>query len=413
MLQEIVEYGKLQAGPPAEPGFLPKTVRWLLTFSSTGKYLGVVPLAEGPKSKGREFRQCPDARFTSSKEKRQFLVDTAEYALMYGSDKDQSKLKLKHNYFLRLLRDASCVEPFIGKVADAIANDSVRADICRELKLQKAKPTDSVTFAEMRDGQPRIIVEQNTWHEWWRHKFSSMSEKPVKGKKPKSEVKTSQVRCFITGDLCVPCLTHPKIKGLGDVGGRSDTTLISFKPDAFCSYRLKQSANAAVGTQAAEEYAAALNKLIANQSHRLAGAKVVYWYVGDKLPQKEEDPVAELFTGMDFGGAEVEGDPEPQAGNSKTAQAQATSRAGQLLDAIRSGQRPELRSCQYRALTLSGNAGRVVVRDWMQGQFEELVKNVDEWFDDLRLMNLGGRDPIYNPTLEQLATCVLPPRGKT
>ena len=415
MLREIVEYGKRQHGPKAEQGFLPKTVRWLLTFSSAGKYLGVVPLAEGPRSKGREFPKSPHLKFSGDTPMRQFLVDTAEYALMYGSVRQTDKLKIKHEYFLNLLREAASAEPILAKVADAIANDSVRAGICRDLEQQKAKPSDSVTFAEMRDGQPRIIVEQDTWHNWWRSSFRALFEKKGDaGKKGVIPVKASQVRCFITGDLVEPCPTHPKIKGLGgDVGGLVETTLIGFNKDAFCSYGLEQSANAAVGSQAAEEYAAALNKLIANQSHRLAGTKVVYWYVGDKLPEKEEDPVAELFGGMDFGGAEVENDPEAQPVNPKTAQAQATSRAGELLDAIRSGQRPELRNCQYRALTLSGNAGRVVVRDWMQGQFEELVKNVAAWFEDLRLMNLAGVDPIYSPTLEQMATCFLPPRGKT
>jgi CRISPR-associated protein Csd1 len=398
MLQEIVQYGR-QVGITGEAGFLPKTIRWLLTFSSAGKYLGLVPLAEGPKSKGREFPKAPHLRFAGDTPMRQFLVDTAEYALMYGSVKQADKLKVKHEFVLRLLRDASAAEPILAKIADAIADDSVRAGICSDLEQQKAKPSDSVTFAEMRDGEPRIIVEQDTWHNWWRSSFRALFDKKGNdGKKAKAAIKASQVRCFITGDLVEPCPTHPKIKGLGgDVGGLIDTTLIGFNKDAFCSYGLEQSANAAVGSQAAEDYAAALNKLIANQSHRLAGAKVVYWYVGDKLPGKEEDPVAELFTGMDFGDAEVENDPEAQPVNPKVAQVQATSRAGELLDAIRSGERAELRNCQYRALTLSGNAGRVVVRDWMQGQFEELAENVNKWFGDLEIVHRYGLGNASRP----------------
>jgi len=77
---------------------------------------------------------------------------------------------------------------------------------------------------------------------------------------------------------------------------------------------------------------------------------------------------------------------EPEAEQERTAQ----HRAQRLLDAIRMGVRVDLRDNYFYALTLSGAAGRVMVRDWMEGQFEELLNNVNAWFDDLAIVRRDG-----------------------
>lgn len=97
------------------------------------------------------------------------------------------------------------------------------------------------------------------------------------------------MRCLLTGALTEPARTHPKIKGLGGVGGKVETTLVSFNEPAFCSFGLDQSRNGAVSKEAAEQYAAALNHLIEHNSVTLAGTKVVYWY--DREVPPEYDPV--------------------------------------------------------------------------------------------------------------------------
>jgi CRISPR-associated protein Csd1 len=143
----------------------------------------------------------------------------------------------------------------------------------------------------------------------------------------------------------------------------------------------------------AEQYAAVLNNLLSNNAKRLVGTKVVYWYIGDVKP--EDDPMRPLFGDDAFGEAAVEDEQqEDNQASMKRIRLQAENRVAELLDSIRTGKRPELQQARFCALTLSGNAGRVVVRDWMEGQFEDLVKNVDVWFKHTAIVARDGNTVI-------------------
>jgi CRISPR-associated protein Csd1 len=146
--------------------------------------------------------------------------------------------------------------------------------------------------------------------------------------------------------------------------------LIGFDKDAFQSYGLDQSANAAMSEEMAKTYQAGLNNLIRHQSTRLGDVFVVHWY-RSTIPA-EDDPFPWL-----------EELPE-------TAEADARIRARKLLTAIREGTRPDLAGNTYYALSLSGNGGRVMVRDWMEGAFEDLAGAINAWFEDLAVVRPQG-----------------------
>lgn len=179
-----------------------------------------------------------------------------------------------------------------------------------------------------------------------------------------------RARCLATGEIVEPVSTQPKIAGLSDVGGLSmGDVLAAFKQDSFCSYGLVQAANAPVSEAAANEYRAALNHLIQKHGRRLAGTKVVPWFKENVDPK--EDPFSLL---LDEGLAEAD----------------AMRRAGELLEALDTGRRPDLQDNHYYALTLSGASGRVMVRDWMEGDFPELARNVEAWFRQLSIVRRDG-----------------------
>lgn len=369
MLDRLLDYARRE-NLVAEPGFTVKQVRWALDFAEDGRFIGVLPLgdASDKRNPGQEFPRCPDLsqpELTSGSEIRShFLVETCQVVGLLLKDgapaKEVQDTTAKHGYFVRLLDEASQHEPVLSAVASALSDperlEQIRAALTAA--TPRARPTDKVT---LRIGG-RFPVESDAWHGWWRVFRKTLSRSADAG---------GSMLCLATGELVAPARTHPKINGLADVGGMGmGSSLVGYDKDAFQSYGLSQSENGAVSEQAAAEYRAALNDLIERHSRRLAGAKVAHWFTHSVPP--EDDPLEWIET--------------PQ----EAEQLAARQKANELLDSIRTGTRPNLQGNRYYALTISGAAGRAMVRDWMEGQFEDLVRNVTAWFDDLSIMRRDG-----------------------
>ncbi len=380
MLELLTRYAE-QKGLVAEPGFAPKLVRWSISCSPDGRVSGVLELGdtEDKRNRGHTFPCCPDLSQPELKRGgagcRHFLVDTAAVVALLD-DAPDDKLRAKHRYFVGLLRRAAAVMPELGTVADCLEDPANIEAICTRLRSGKARPTDNVTFS-VGGSYP---VESDAWHDWWREFRTTFgARKPA----ARGEAAAARMRCLASGELVEPVLTHPKIKGLADVGGLSaGDALASFKQAAFRSYGLVQSANAAVSEEVAARYRAALNHLIAEHGEPLGRkTKVVHWYK-DSV-RAEDDPLG--FLTATVSEEELE----------RSAQKQAR----ELLRSIRSGERRDLHDNYYYALTLSGAGGRVMVRDWMEGRFEELVAAIAAWFDDLAIVRRDGRGLAPAPKL--------------
>ncbi len=192
------------------------------------------------------------------------------------------------------------------------------------------------------------------------------------------------MRCFVTGELDEPAKTHPKVTGLASVGGQPwGDVLIGFDKDAFCSYGLAQSENAAVSHEAAAVYRAALDHLLKESSYVLGGsAQIVHWFKENVTSQ--DNPLDFLME------------------HPETKESVAQQRCRELLQSIESGRRPDLQANHYYAMTLSGASGRIMVRDWMEGTFAELVRNVLSWFDDLAITRPEGGSLAKEPRLDTI-----------
>ncbi|QSA96041.1 type I-C CRISPR-associated protein Cas8c/Csd1 [Methylococcus sp. EFPC2] len=361
-----------QAGV-SEPGFTRKTVKWAITCTPEGRYTGVVPLGD---EKGLTFDSSPNLSqpelVGGDTPRAHFLVDGLPTVALYWKDdleqKDQDKFRAKHGYFVGLLQQAKDVAPYLESVvrllADSGTMDQVRSDLAR----LKAKPTDSACF-RIDSLNP---LEQTDWHDWWRDFRATL-----KAPKSKPAVK---MRCLVTGAAVEPVATHPKIKGLAGVGGLGTGDVIAgFDKQAFQSYGLEQAANAAMSEETATAYAETLNRLIAEKGVKLGNVISVYWYERSVPP--EDDPLPMFIEPDDGGGAK----------------ASAELKARKLLEGIRSGQYPDLSSNSYYALLLSGAAGRVMVREVMQGSFESLVANTERWFGHLAVVARDGKGLASSP----------------
>ena len=93
MLHTLLQYAK-RKGLNAETGFTPKLVRWLIVFDERGRFLNVHDLRDPniKASKGRTFAKAPHLRFSGDTPMRQFLIDTAQYALLYKAAAADQKL---------------------------------------------------------------------------------------------------------------------------------------------------------------------------------------------------------------------------------------------------------------------------------------------------------------------------------
>lgn len=375
MLELLSRYSR-EHGLDAVPGFSRKTVRWAIHVAPDGRFLGILELGHaGTKgNRGIQFPKCPDLTQPEIKRGgkgcRHFLADNAEVVALHHPEVD-GKLEAKHAYFKGLLADAAQAVPDLAGASLCLEDPSTLEDIRQQLLTQKVKPGDNITFA-IHGFDPPFPVEWDSWHSWWQTFRQTLAKPPTQGKGQGPTLR----RCLVSGELVQPALTHQKIKGLSDVGGLTQGDVLApFKQASFRSYGLVQAENAPVSEAKVSEYRSALNHLIAETGRRLGNVKVVHWFK-ERVPP-EGNPLAAMFDGL--------------AWDESAREAAAQSSARELLESIYTGESWNLGGNRFYALTLSGASGRVMIRDWMEGSFEELVGALTHWFDSLEIVRRDGQ----------------------
>ena len=358
MLYELAEYAK-KNNLISIPGLKSKNIKWAIVLNEKGDFIGL-------EETEREFPCCPVLEqrelISGSETRSHFLADSCEVVLSI-IDKDE-KILLKHKYFKKLLSEAGGAEILLNICDKALENPQVLEKIREHFRKSKAKLTDNITF---RIGSV-YPIELNTWHEWWQDFRKSINEN-----KDKKQIQDDLMVCLLDGQIVSPLKSHVKISGLSRVGGQpSGTVLISFDKEAFRSFGLEQSKNAACSEEAVALYRSALDDLIKKAPRSLAGALYTHWY-------KESIPIeCDVLSDWD------ESDDQISIRN-------AIKKADELISAAREGNRPENLNNRYYILVLSGSGGRIMVRDWLQGDYSELVANMQQWFDDLAIISESGR----------------------
>lgn len=370
MLNTLVEYAKTHV-PFSEPGFTDRMIRWRIEISADGRLLGVLP--QGDDDKGQERWGCPEMHNMNAGGNAHFLVDNLKAAILYlgrnPTVAEMAKARPRHDFYRARVAEASEKAPVLKPLASFLADDGKLAALGETLlnPPHRAKATENLEWRI--DGQDPLkdAAVIDWWRTWRQADLGESDEEPM--------------LCFITGALTPPLLIHPKVSGLPG-GQPSGDVVIGFDKDSFKSFGLEKSQNAAVSEVAARYYVDALNHL--NRRGRyLADSRVLHWYKGT-VPD-EDDPLAWL--------------PEPE----RVKAASAAIKAKALLSAIRGGHRPDLGNSLYYACTLSGMSGRVMVRDWTQGQFPALVEAIGSWFRDLEIVARDGKGTAHDPKF--MAVC--------
>ncbi|MBN2141217.1 MAG: type I-C CRISPR-associated protein Cas8c/Csd1 [Desulfovibrionaceae bacterium] len=390
MLHELVAYAEKELD--SEPGFTTRTVRWLVEISAAGEFVNVLPLG-GEDGRGEQTPRCPDMHGMVAGGRAHFLVETLQtVALFWKSNEKPERVagfEKKHSFFRDMVEQAASKVQPLSPLKVFLADEGQLAALRERLGQASAKPTDWMRW-RIAGADPLTQAEVQGWWRAWREADLGQGASAAKSTRGKGKPAPGDggMICFLTGERTTPLPTHGKITGLSGVGGLgTGDVMVGFDKDAFCSYGLEQSSNAAMNDKAVSKYVEALKHLVKNHSRKLAGALVVHWFK-EPVPV-EDDPLAFLA--------------EPP----ERTEAAAWLTAREILESLRSGKRPVPPQNRYYAMTLSGASGRVMVRDWMEGPFEDLVTRIHQWFSDLEIVARKGdglaREPKFMAVCGALA----------
>lgn len=360
MLRELYDYA-LRENLILPAGYVKKPVLAYISLSKDGNYVGIV-------SAENEKVPCPDiGSMANSGEKCNVLAEKRSI-LFPGDEKQREKYAAKAAYFRQTMTEAAKLEPRLEFCLKVLCDKYAAADISAELDRLKLDGAKVLSF--MVDGES--ILEFQTVRSWWeqfRQQF-----RPSGAKAP----------CLITGNPTIPTATVPPISGLSVVGGHArGDALICFDKDSFCSYGLKQAANAPVSEEAFAGVKAALDELLKG-APVLAGMKFVHWY--DKPIDAGCDCIDALFPVI-FEDEDGDAGPEPEP---VVNTAQARRQADAIVGAVKSGAPAHELPNLYYILLLSGVNGRVMVRAYEEGSYRQLTENLKAWEQDLALTNSAG-----------------------
>lgn len=365
MLYELYEYA-IKNHLAARPGFKPKHVKAYVCLSVHGEFLCIDP---GPE----DTTICPDmGSMAQGATKCNVLVEKRLIPL--SNEKPQ-----KHSFYMEALKEAAAKISLAAVLEAVLADQSKVERINQSLDEQKIKPGDIIGFKV--DGIPLETLVDDWWPEFL--------EKQNAGRKS-----DNKKRCFITGKMETPLSTVPKIAGLRAVGGHSSgDAIVCFDKDAFCSYGLKKAENVSIGEDSIVAVNAALTELIQNAKN-LAGAKWVHWYK-EPLSSEEVDSLGEMF-----GGPVTEEEDEEDTAVSA---ARADVQADRLIESHRTGEQASaLNDNIYYIMPISGAGGRIMIRGWQQGSYEELQKAMNTWWEDLALCVPSGGGMLRRPPIGKI-----------
>lgn len=351
-------------------GYLKKTIKAYISLDLEGSFTGIY------LGDDTEEIPCPDiGSLANGKDKSNVLVEKRSVVI-------PKKETAKSRFFLESLQSGSAYEPMLGVCAAALTNTETTAAIREALDQQKIKDAARISFRI--DG--KSILDSEKTMEWW---------KDFRKQFAKKNAQETNI-CMITGEQTVPVMTTTPISGLQVVGGHArGDALICFDKNAFCSYGLKKAQNAPVSEQAFAAVKAALDDLLKKDKAPIeAGAKFVHWY--DIDVSEKEDIIAQVIEPDD---SEPDADFDTGDDNEEiilTAEERETieraniQKADSVIQSVRSGEKPREIDCNYFILMVSGVGGRIMIRRYERGNYQKLKKNIEQWYEDLALVNSGG-----------------------
>lgn len=383
MLKSLVDFAQREKLRD-DPNYENKRVDFILRFDKEGRFLALHP-TEGSSGRSVE-RKVPSFPKRTVGISPGFLFDNAKYVLGLGEEKER---KGRNQETLKAFREQ--IDTLAKNTQDegALAAQRFYARLSEALPhIFAVKPENEWTGSEWialaydGDDPEDILSDRPAIRDFWNQQRETQASEG------------EPVRCLVTGKISVPARMHNSIKRVPEAQS-SGASLVSFNAPAFVSQGLSQGENAPVSRDAAEAYVAALNYLLEGTEQRrfrygvpLGDNSVMLFWT--QSTREMLDIMMELF---------LESPKTKLEGAVKAAESPWKGLENERL----------LRDQSHLyAVTLAGNAARVVVRDWFESTVAQTADSLKRWFREL---HIGKGDPQPIP-IRLLLTSVESPGGR-
>lgn len=355
MLDKLYQYA-IDNGLTARPGFKQKNVKYYIHFDLNGHFLGFDILEdEMPKP------YCPFVNGLNQGDKCDLIAEKAEIILNINNSNPKPTLSKKHQFYMESLKKASEYDKLAEIAYKGISSclDSIKEQYVSD---KKKKITDILSIKV--DGIP--LESSTDFSAWWsEYRFNF------------EKVSSDMARCLITGESVQIAKTVPKLNvslpSSLDPEKSSLATLISFDKSAFRSYGLEQAENAPVSGETMNIVNSALEDLIRKVPAPLAGAINIHWF--------SQAPEMDILEILDFGYTSSENNFSEDIEETKTTDEK---RIQTLFSFVTSKIPPQkLPKCKYYMMSLSATKTRVMIRQYDEGNYQDLFFHIQKWFQDI------------------------------
>jgi CRISPR-associated protein Csd1 len=383
MLEALYKYA-IDHELTARPGFKHKNVKYYISFSFLGDFIGFEPVA-----KGTPPPLCPDIGENNTQgDKCNFLVVKAEILLNIQTDKSGANLQKKHDFYFDLMKQASEHDELFRIAYNGL---NYYLETIKETFFQLCpKPNKNDILSIKVDN--KALESLHEYQDWWIGYYNNLNRQN-KGK----------VRCLITGELIdatdIIDKLNTALPSSADYKSYSRAKLICFDKDAFQSYGLEKSFNAPVSKEAITIVNSALDDLLQKNVHSIPGAKHIYWYSAD-VP---EDIIELPF--YNFGN-------DPNDSDDEEKKQEDLNRVEKMFDSI--NKHVKATNCpknKYYMMSLCAYKTRIIIQSYDEGTYDELWKNIQLWFSDI-CISISGVGKTYC-SLFSFQKCLLKKVGKS
>jgi CRISPR-associated protein Csd1 len=249
---------------------------------------------------------------------------------------------------------------------------------------------EKATFGFRVDGQPVTLEDVgDPLRQYWFDRFPSLAfgDDGESSEKDDPGASTLQSLCLVTGETGQAIARSHKPRILGVPGIAAGGYVVSFAraAPAFSSYGFLMGENSPVSQSAAAAYGLALTELLKDEDQHINLGPVAVCSWAKVTPQ----------AGQQFQRLLNKAYPE---------------QVGKFLRGPFAGDvdRGILNHDRLYTVALAGNAGRIVIRHWLDQPLSEAVNHFRRWWDDLQIVSLFAESEGSRRT-KKPATAELPP----